>query len=277
MAQKLSGDTLSANERDQLRQLAATHTNPDAGESAPGLVAHEHRKCARGLRPGPRRRRRPLRQLRQLRDSQCPEQSRKPSRASPPTWTPNSASSRIRCSDLPRVPLCLSRCYPESSTHAFCFHSRSHRGLSRRPHARHRRRRGSRERRRLTIAAEIVTPEIINFMARHARGLICLSLSPDICDALHLPPMSSRNTSRFGTAFCESIEAAEGVTTGISAADRAHTIRVAINPASKPGDLARPGHVFPLARPRRRRAGARRTNRSRRRSRAPRRICAPAA
>ena len=98
----------------------------------------------------------------------------------------------------------------------------------------------------LTIAAEKVTPEIINFMARHARGLICLSLSPEICDALQLPPMSSRNTSRFGTAFCESIEAAEGVTTGISAADRAHTIRVAIDPASKPSDLARPGHVFPL-------------------------------
>ncbi len=98
----------------------------------------------------------------------------------------------------------------------------------------------------LTIAAEMVTPEIINFMARHARGLICLSLSPEICDALQLPPMSLRNNSRFGTAFCESIEAAEGVTTGISAADRAHTIRVAINPASKPSDLARPGHVFPL-------------------------------
>jgi 3,4-dihydroxy 2-butanone 4-phosphate synthase / GTP cyclohydrolase II len=98
----------------------------------------------------------------------------------------------------------------------------------------------------LTVAAEKITPEIINFMARHARGLICLSLSPEICDALQLPPMSSRNTSRFGTAFCESIEAAEGVTTGISAADRARTIRVAIDPASKPSDLARPGHVFPL-------------------------------
>jgi 3,4-dihydroxy 2-butanone 4-phosphate synthase/GTP cyclohydrolase II len=98
----------------------------------------------------------------------------------------------------------------------------------------------------LAIAAEHVTPEIINFMARHARGLICLSLSPDICDVLLLPLMSARNTSRFGTAFCESIEAAEGVTTGISAADRARTIQVAINPASKPSDLARPGHVFPL-------------------------------
>src|SRR5271166_5014063 len=98
----------------------------------------------------------------------------------------------------------------------------------------------------LCIAAQFVTPEVINFMAKHARGLICLSLSAEICDALHLPPMSSRNTSRFGTAFCESIEAAEGVTTGISAADRARTIRVAIDPASTPRDLARPGHVFPL-------------------------------
>src|SRR5271170_869281 len=98
----------------------------------------------------------------------------------------------------------------------------------------------------LTVAAEKVTPEIINFMARHARGLICLSLSAEICDALHLPPMAARNTSRFGTPFCESIEAAEGVTTGISAADRAHTIQVAMDPASQPRDLARPGHVFPL-------------------------------
>src|SRR5579871_6055631 len=98
----------------------------------------------------------------------------------------------------------------------------------------------------LTIAAEKVSPEAINFMAKHARGLICLSLSAEICDRLELAAMSSRNTSRFGTNFCESIEAAEGVTTGISAADRAHTIRVAIDPASGPRDLARPGHVFPL-------------------------------
>src|SRR6202162_6142961 len=98
----------------------------------------------------------------------------------------------------------------------------------------------------LCIAAEKVTPEVINFMAKHARGLICLSLSAEICDALHLPPMSARNTSRFGTAFCESIDAAEGVTTGISAADRAHTILVAIDPQSGPRDLARPGHIFPL-------------------------------
>src|SRR5579864_7064909 len=98
----------------------------------------------------------------------------------------------------------------------------------------------------LTVAAEKVTPEIINFMAKHARGLICLSLDGGICDALQLHPMSTRNTSRFGTAFCESIEAAEGVTTGISAADRARTIQVAIDPRSTPYDLARPGHIFPL-------------------------------
>ena len=98
----------------------------------------------------------------------------------------------------------------------------------------------------LAVAAEMVTPEIINFMAKHARGLICLSLSAEICDALELRPMSHRNTSRFGTAFCESIEAAEGVTTGISAADRAHTIQVAIDPKSRPADLAKPGHMFPL-------------------------------
>src|SRR5579871_2430586 len=98
----------------------------------------------------------------------------------------------------------------------------------------------------VTIAAQKVTPDVINFMARHARGLICLSLSPEICDALALPPMSVKNTARLGTAFTESIEAAEGVTTGISAADRARTILVAIDPASKPSDLVRPGHVFPL-------------------------------
>src|ERR1022692_2217236 len=98
----------------------------------------------------------------------------------------------------------------------------------------------------LTIAAEKVTPEVINFMAKHARGLICLPLSPEICDSLALPPMSAKNTARLGTAFTESIEAAEGVTTGISAADRAHTILVAMDPATQPRDLARPGHVFPL-------------------------------
>lgn len=98
----------------------------------------------------------------------------------------------------------------------------------------------------LTVAAEKITPEIINFMATHGRGLICLALAPERCDYLQLPLMSPRNTSRFGTAFCESIDAREGVTTGISAADRAHTIRVAIDPASNYSDLARPGHIFPL-------------------------------
>src|SRR5579862_252698 len=98
----------------------------------------------------------------------------------------------------------------------------------------------------LTLAAEFVTPEAINFMALHGRGLICLALAPERCDALHLPLVSPMNTSRFGTAFCESIDAAEGVTTGISAADRAHTIRTAIRPGCRPRDLARPGHVFPL-------------------------------
>src|SRR5262245_45515534 len=98
----------------------------------------------------------------------------------------------------------------------------------------------------LTMAAQFITPEAINFMARHGRGLICLALAAERCDQLHLPLVSPMNTSRFGTAFCESIDATEGVTTGISAADRAHTIRVAISPKSRPQDLARPGHMFPL-------------------------------
>jgi len=98
----------------------------------------------------------------------------------------------------------------------------------------------------LTLAAEFVTPEAINFMARFGRGLICLTLTEERADYLRLGPMTAENTSRFGTAFTESIEAREGVTTGISAADRAHTIRVAIDPKSRANDLARPGHVFPL-------------------------------
>ncbi|HUA63393.1 MAG TPA: 3,4-dihydroxy-2-butanone-4-phosphate synthase [Verrucomicrobiae bacterium] len=98
----------------------------------------------------------------------------------------------------------------------------------------------------LTIAAEAITPEVINFMATHGRGLICLTLTPERCDHLRLPLMSPLNTSNFGTAFCESIDALNGVSTGISAADRAHTIRIAIDPNCRPGDLARPGHVFPL-------------------------------
>ncbi len=98
----------------------------------------------------------------------------------------------------------------------------------------------------LTIAAAAVTPEIVNFMATHGRGLICLALTAERCDALRLPLMSARNTSNFGTAFCESIDAKTGVTTGISAADRTHTILAAIDPTTQPDDLARPGHVFPL-------------------------------
>jgi 3,4-dihydroxy 2-butanone 4-phosphate synthase/GTP cyclohydrolase II len=98
----------------------------------------------------------------------------------------------------------------------------------------------------LTLAAEFVTPEAINFMARYGRGLICLTLTEERADKLRLFPMTQQNSSRFGTAFTETIEAREGVTTGISAADRAHTIKTAINPNSNASDLARPGHVFPL-------------------------------
>ena len=98
----------------------------------------------------------------------------------------------------------------------------------------------------LTMAAEFCTAEAVNFMARYGRGLICLTLTEERADYLRLPPMASENTSRFGTAFTESIEAREGVTTGISAADRAQTIKVAIDPASTAQDLARPGHIFPL-------------------------------
>ncbi len=98
----------------------------------------------------------------------------------------------------------------------------------------------------LTLAAEHVTPEAINFMAKFGRGLICLTLTEERADYLRLPPMAAENTSRFGTAFTESIEAREGVTTGISAADRAHTILTAVSPGRTAADLARPGHVFPL-------------------------------
>ncbi|HXZ79046.1 MAG TPA: 3,4-dihydroxy-2-butanone-4-phosphate synthase [Terriglobales bacterium] len=98
----------------------------------------------------------------------------------------------------------------------------------------------------LMLAAEKVTPEAINFMAKHGRGLICLAMTDERLDHLRIGPMTSENTSQFGTAFCEAIDAREGVTTGISAYDRAQTIRVAINPATRPSDLARPGHVFPL-------------------------------
>src|SRR5712691_2615445 len=98
----------------------------------------------------------------------------------------------------------------------------------------------------LVCAAEKVTPEAINFMARHARGLICLPLTEERCDELHLTTQVADNTSFLGTAFTVSIDARKGVTTGISAADRATTVLAAVDPHTKPTDLARPGHVFPL-------------------------------
>jgi 3,4-dihydroxy 2-butanone 4-phosphate synthase/GTP cyclohydrolase II len=98
----------------------------------------------------------------------------------------------------------------------------------------------------LTMAAQFVTPDAINFMAKEGRGLICLALTPEHCDELGLDLMAAKNESPFETAFTVSIEAREGVTTGISAADRAHTIQVAIDPRSRPYDLVQPGHVFPL-------------------------------
>jgi 3,4-dihydroxy 2-butanone 4-phosphate synthase / GTP cyclohydrolase II len=102
----------------------------------------------------------------------------------------------------------------------------------------------------LTLAAQFATPANINFMAREARGLICLALPPDRCDELGLDLMAAKNESAFETAFTVSVEAREGVTTGISAHDRAHTIQVAIDPRAEPHDLVQPGHVFPLkARP----------------------------
>src|SRR5512137_1184815 len=98
----------------------------------------------------------------------------------------------------------------------------------------------------LTLAAEKVTPEAINFMAKHGRGLVCLAMTEERLDHLRIGPMTAENTSQYGTAFCEAIDAREGVTTGISAYDRARTIAVAIDSKTRPGDVARPGHVFPL-------------------------------
>ncbi|MFI5117346.1 MAG: 3,4-dihydroxy-2-butanone-4-phosphate synthase [Terriglobales bacterium] len=98
----------------------------------------------------------------------------------------------------------------------------------------------------LTMAAEKITPEAINFMAKYGRGLVCLAMTEERLDYLRLGQMSAENTSSFGTAFTESIDAKDGVTTGISAYDRSRTIQVAIDPATRPNDLARPGHVFPL-------------------------------
>jgi 3,4-dihydroxy 2-butanone 4-phosphate synthase / GTP cyclohydrolase II len=98
----------------------------------------------------------------------------------------------------------------------------------------------------LTMAAQFITPDAINFMATHGRGLICLALTGDRCDELGLDLMAAKNESPFQTAFTVSIEAREGITTGISAHDRAHTVQVAIDPSTRPQDLVQPGHIFPL-------------------------------
>jgi 3,4-dihydroxy 2-butanone 4-phosphate synthase/GTP cyclohydrolase II len=98
----------------------------------------------------------------------------------------------------------------------------------------------------LTMAAEKITPEAVNFMAKYGRGLVCLALTEERCDELSLPLMTPVNTSNYGTAFCESIDARRGTTTGISTSDRATTILTAIDEGTRPADLARPGHVFPL-------------------------------
>ena len=98
----------------------------------------------------------------------------------------------------------------------------------------------------LTMAAEKITPEAVNFMARHGRGLICVALTEQRLDHLQIPLAVSENTSAFETAFCVSVDAKYGTTTGISAADRSKTIEVCIDPAARPSDLARPGHIFPL-------------------------------
>ncbi|HMS79551.1 MAG TPA: 3,4-dihydroxy-2-butanone-4-phosphate synthase, partial [Burkholderiaceae bacterium] len=99
----------------------------------------------------------------------------------------------------------------------------------------------------LVLAADFVTPEAINFMARFGRGLICLTLTAERCRQLNLPPMVQVNGTAHGTNFTVSIEAAEGVTTGISAADRARTVQAAVARDARPADLVQPGHVFPLA------------------------------
>src|SRR3954447_22696709 len=98
----------------------------------------------------------------------------------------------------------------------------------------------------LTMAAESITPEAINFMAKFGRGLVCVAMTEERLDHMRIGPMTAENTSQYGTAFCEAVDAREGVTTGISAHDRARTIQVAIDPKSRPSDLVRPGHMFPL-------------------------------
>ena len=119
----------------------------------------------------------------------------------------------------------------------------------------------------LTMAAQFVTPEAVNFMAKEGRGLICLALTPERCEELGLDLMAAKNESAFETAFTVSIEARTGVSTGISAADRARTIQVAIDPQTSPRELVQPGHVFPLEGPRRRGARAGRADRGGRRPR----------
>ena len=109
----------------------------------------------------------------------------------------------------------------------------------------------------LTIAAEKITPEVINFMATHGRGLICMPMTAERLDELELPLMVNQNTTPFKTAFCVSIEAKHSVSTGISASDRAATVLAAIDAKTKPSDLARPGHMFPLRARDRRSDGAR--------------------
>ena len=98
----------------------------------------------------------------------------------------------------------------------------------------------------MIVAADKITPDSVNFMITHARGLLCLALAPEIVTRLELPPMTENNTSHFGTAFTVSIGAKDGITTGISAYDRAKTVQVAVDPASGPGDIVTPGHIFPL-------------------------------
>src|SRR5579859_4690941 len=98
----------------------------------------------------------------------------------------------------------------------------------------------------LMVAAEKTTPDVVNFMARYGRGLICVALTEERLDHLRIGMMTQHNTSPYGTAFCETVEAREGVTTGISAFDRARTVQVLIDPSSSPNDLVRPGHTFPL-------------------------------
>jgi 3,4-dihydroxy 2-butanone 4-phosphate synthase/GTP cyclohydrolase II len=115
----------------------------------------------------------------------------------------------------------------------------------------------------LLMAASLVRPEDINFMARYGRGLICLTLTRERCQQVRLPLMVQDNATPFSTNFTVSIEAAQGVTTGISAYDRAHTVRTAVRPDARPEDLVQPGHIFPLDGPTRRRADPRRPHRSR--------------